>query len=256
MKIRLLLVFLLVTLVSTTGWAASDKAVQPAEFFQPSSQTLYKQLKIALDFLDETAVGLGLKLRDVRISPVIRTEEWYEYPLEVGFGCGESNIPLFLKKSLGFSFADSKLGFDAICVSVSAENFPDGSPMLSVALNGKLWYGRLGSNMEALSAHNASIVSAFSRLFKVTTMTPQIRKKSTGGDDPLLGGQTWLTNLRIDRDNRIQMTGYALDAKQVTALGEELYKCGSFDEVFICNYSRNTYEKVPVYRFDITAKVR
>ncbi|MEW6712707.1 MAG: PilN domain-containing protein, partial [Candidatus Riflebacteria bacterium] len=85
------------------------------------------------------------------------------------------------------------------------------------------------------------------------TFTPQVRKAVLGGG----AGErkTWLTNLRIDGDNRVQFTGYALDAKEVTRLGEELFKSGAFIEVFLSNMNKNVYEKVPVWRFDFSAKI-
>lgn len=237
-------------------WAAPEKAAPSAEFFQLSNQALYKQLRIALDHIDDTATGLELKLSDVRISPLIRAEQWYEYPLECGLVCDETTLPLFLKKLFGFSFADGKLGFGAISISTTAESHPDGVPLLSATLNAKYLVGRLDPNAGTLAAHSAIVVSAFSRLFKLTTMTPQVRRRVDKAENQLRGGKTWLTNIRVDMDHRVQMTGYALDAKQVTALGEDLYSCGSFDEVFICSYSKNVYEKVPVYRFDIVAKLK
>ena len=245
----------LCVLLSFPALAAQEKKADSGEFVQPANQVLYKQLRIALDSISDTAGGLGLRLNDVRISPIIRSEEWLEYPLELSVTCSEKNLPGFLRKVLGFGFADGKLDGGAITLSVLAERAPDHSPLLFATINSRLMVGRIEGSRKSIDAHNAALVNAFTSLFNRTTMTPQIRRKS---EDPALqplGGRCWLTNVRIDNDQRVQITGYALDAKDVTAFGDELYKCGSFDEVSICNYNRNTYEKVPVYRFDIVAKI-
>ncbi|MDD3063182.1 MAG: hypothetical protein PHX50_10205 [Massilibacteroides sp.] len=100
---------------------------------------------------------------------------------------------------------------------------------------------------------NQQIIRAVKSLLKITTFTPQVSKKIKGGG--VGSGKTWITNLRIDSDNRFLFSGYALDAKQVTQLGEEFLKSGSFIEVSLSNMNKNVFEKVPVWRFEITAKV-
>lgn len=83
----------------------------------------------------------------------------------------------------------------------------------------------------------------------------------------------WITNLRIDSDRRVQMTGYACaeegkdgapasgkKAERLT-LGiqnfiKELQNHQHFDEVFLTNANKNTYEKATVWRFDVTCRIK
>ncbi|MBI3037797.1 PilN domain-containing protein [bacterium] len=76
----------------------------------------------------------------------------------------------------------------------------------------------------------------------------------------------WLTNLRIDSDRRVQMTGIAAakpedkEGKRLTvgiqSFINQLQGHGFFEEVFLTNANKNQFEKAPVMRFDITCRVK
>jgi len=88
----------------------------------------------------------------------------------------------------------------------------------------------------------------------------------------------WITNLRIDSDRRVQMTGYACaedvnkqppvtnpnaptDPKVrltqgIQAYLQQLQGNSYFEEVFLTQANKNTYEKRPVWRFDINCKIK
>lgn len=76
----------------------------------------------------------------------------------------------------------------------------------------------------------------------------------------------WLTNLRIDSDRRVTMSGYACEEEGKKSTGQisrglqnfimQLQDNGKFDEVFLNNANKNTYEKAPVWRFDITCRIK
>ena len=85
----------------------------------------------------------------------------------------------------------------------------------------------------------------------------------------------WLTNLRIDSDRRVQMTGYACseEASKENApegatkkderltLGiqnylKQLQDHQYFEDVYLTQANKNTYEKAPVWRFDITCRIK
>ncbi|MFZ2960559.1 MAG: PilN domain-containing protein [Candidatus Ozemobacteraceae bacterium] len=80
----------------------------------------------------------------------------------------------------------------------------------------------------------------------------------------------WITNLRIDTDRRVQIAGYACaenqekaDAKggQRLTVGiqnfiKQLQEHSYFEEVFLSNANKNIYEKAPVWRFDITCRIK
>ncbi|MBP7634798.1 PilN domain-containing protein [Candidatus Ozemobacteraceae bacterium] len=76
----------------------------------------------------------------------------------------------------------------------------------------------------------------------------------------------WITSIRIDSDRRVQLTGYACSdqpdkkADRLT-LGiqnfiKELQSHSYFEEVFLSNANKNTFEKAPVWRFDITCRIK
>lgn len=76
----------------------------------------------------------------------------------------------------------------------------------------------------------------------------------------------WITNLRIDSDRRVQVTGYACEEEGKKSTGQltrgiqnfikQLQGHSYFEEVFLSNANKNTYEKVPVWRFDITCRIK
>jgi len=76
----------------------------------------------------------------------------------------------------------------------------------------------------------------------------------------------WITNLRIDSDRRVQITGYACAENQektsvrltkgIQDFIKQLQGHSFFEDVFLTNANKNTYEKVPVWRFDITCRIK
>jgi hypothetical protein len=187
-------------------------------------------------------------------------EQWYEIPMELGWmGTQDTLVPLF-EKMLAYSFAGTRLTHAAINISVSAESI-DNKPVLAISSLERLMCfsktrNKLNENPSevwiSVSKRNQQIIRALRTMLQTTTFTPQVGKKVLGGG--IGQGKTWITNLRLDSDNRLHFTGYGIDAKQVTRLGEELLKSGSFTEVYLSSMTKNVYEKVPVWRFDFTAK--
>jgi Tfp pilus assembly protein PilN len=79
----------------------------------------------------------------------------------------------------------------------------------------------------------------------------------------------WLTNLRIDSDRRVQINGYASPEEGKTGAKDtgrltrgiqdfivQLQGHPHFDEVFLSNATKTTYEKVSVWRFDISCRIK
>jgi len=215
----------------------------------------YKNTRAALDYIADTLNVPGVKYSDARVSPMIRAEEWYEIPLEIGFLTTETKLVSTMDKLLSFSFADAQFVTPAIAVSVTADIVEgEGQPLLAVNLNTKMFCGAsTRENKETCLRGTRRFARALSNLLKLSTFKPQVPKMIAGGKTG--PGTTWLTNLRIDGDSRLQMTGYALDAKEVTRFGEALLTSGTFLEVYISSMNKNVFEKVPVWRFDIMAKI-
>lgn len=78
----------------------------------------------------------------------------------------------------------------------------------------------------------------------------------------------WLTNFRIDSDRRVQITAYSCneDGKEEPKEGGQLTKgiqnfiqelLGNeyFNEVFLTSATKNVYEKMPVWRFEINCRL-
>lgn len=259
---RFLLVFLFASLIVPGFVRAEDSqmniADDGAQVFTGRAE--YSNLRMCLDFVVDVMAGLDVKFNDVRVSPIIMSEQWYEMPIELCWlGTQDTLVPLF-EKLLAYSFAESRLAHNSINIAVSAET-RDGQPVLVVTsqekliCSGKVERGLKGNSSElwrSISKRNQQITRAIRSLLKVTTFTQQVSKKILGGE--IGQGKTWLTNLRLDSDNRLNLTGYGTDAKQVTRLGEELLKSGSFTEVYLTSMTKNVFEKVPVWRFDFSAK--
>lgn len=208
----------------------------------------YKIIKAGLDFLDETLSAPGVHFQELRMSPIVRWENGHELPLEVGvMALGEHLAPL-LKKIQEFRFAEARLVNRALTASVSAERV-EGGPLLVVTLNQALVVGEPTGRPD-VDAWNRRLIRVWEALLKVTGFEPLVKERKTVTEP---GRETWITNVRLDRDGRLQLTGYALSFKGATALGESLYKTGAVREVFLTALHRSAYEKVPVWRFDLVA---
>ena len=259
---RFLLAFLFAGLVFPGFVCGEDSqkniADNSAQVFTGRSE--YHNFRMCLDFVVDVMAGLDVRFNDVRVSPMIMAEQWYEVPMELGWlGTQETLVPLF-EKMLAYSFAGTRLAHGAINISVSAETL-DNQPVLAVSSQERLMcFGKAGNKLNensselwiSVSKRNQQIIRALRTMLQTTTFTPQVGKKVLGGG--IGQGKTWITNLRMDSDNRLHFTGYGIDAKQVTRLGEELLKSGSFTEVYLSSMTKNVYEKVPVWRFDFNAK--
>jgi hypothetical protein len=106
---------------------------------------------------------------------------------------------------------------------------------------------------KSVSKRNQQITRAIRSLLKITTFTPQVGQKIEGNE--IDKRKTWLTNLRLDSENHLQVVGYGLDPKQVTLLGKELFNSGSFVKVFLVSMTKINYKKTSVWRFEINAKI-
>lgn len=118
---------------------------------------------------------------------------------------------------------------------------------------------------------------------QVSSIEDEIRKlKQLSGASLLQWSQTfsnftsvvpkknvWITNLRIDTDRRVQMTAYSCndDGKEEPKEGGRLtkgiqefitalQKHDDFSDVFLTSATKNTYEKLPVWRFEISCRIR
>jgi hypothetical protein len=121
----------------------------------------------------------------------------------------------------------------------------------------------LQAQIEQLKQLSGATLLQWSEVFN--TMTSVVPKDSV-----------WITNLRIDSDRRVQMTGYACseDAKNAPAVPDpnkkdpirltlgiqnylqQLQSHQHFEEVFLTQANKNVYEKQPVWRFDITCRIK
>lgn len=76
----------------------------------------------------------------------------------------------------------------------------------------------------------------------------------------------WITNLRIDSDRRVQITGYSCLpegggkggqlTKGIQSFIADLQGNSTFNDIFLTSATKNTYEKKPVWRFDINCRVK
>lgn len=105
-------------------------------------QTESNQLKTVvpklLDSLEAIANKFDVKFQDIRISPLVRSEQWSELPVEIVILGTFNNIGNFLticEKRKIINLANG-----SITVSASSETDPKSkSPLLNVTLNGKVY---------------------------------------------------------------------------------------------------------------------
>lgn len=217
--------------------------------------SVFNEVSTAIEHLSDTFTSQYVTFQDLRISPTIRCEQWQEVPMEVSVLTPEDQIVPDLKKISQLQDKGKLFVAEAAYISVSAETLKvTGKPLLTVSLLTKLYFGNLSAN-SALSKGNERLANALSAILKYTSFTPQVKKGVSMGEKQLRG-KHWVTNVRIDNSGRIDMTGYAFDLKFVTKLGAELLKTKAFSEIYIKFASKNTYEKVPVWRFDMSGSIK
>ncbi len=79
----------------------------------------------------------------------------------------------------------------------------------------------------------------------------------------------WITNMRIDSDRRVNITAYSCneDGAEEPKTGGQLTKGiqqfiqslqghEHFEEVFLTNATKNIYEKMPVWRFEVNCRIK
>ncbi len=263
--LKRLLFAIALSVIFSSGVLLAEGSGKSCETQIFTGRSEYQNLRACLDFVTDVMTVANVKYNEVRVSPIVMSEQWYEFPLEFGWlGTQKDLVPVY-EKLLSHSFAGSRLAQNALNISCSAESNDKGEPFLVVTSQKRLicLTGAANSSKEndaqlwsSVFKQNQRSVKAIRSLVQITNFTPQVGKrieKNTG--EKIESKATWLTNLRIDGDKRVQITGYGLDSREVTKLGEELFKSGHFIEVFLTNMTRNVYEKVPVWRFDMVAKV-
>ncbi|MFZ2960560.1 MAG: type 4a pilus biogenesis protein PilO [Candidatus Ozemobacteraceae bacterium] len=91
-----------------------------------------------LDSTEAVANKFNLKFQDIRISPLVRAEQWSELPIEVGILGSYNDIAGFLYTMEKRKIANLAAG--SITITVSAETDPKTkSPLLSATLNAKVY---------------------------------------------------------------------------------------------------------------------
>ncbi len=240
------LIVLLITLFSCVAFGLAAEPASPSESLQWSPGE-FKKLKSTLEFENEALSQPDMKLQDVRISPLIRYERWYEIPIEIGFHTAEDGIVSFMKKAHAYSLANATLGHKAITISQTAETLPNGKQLLSVIVSQALVVGQA-----PLNRHSENLVKGLDQILRQTTFEPRVRR---GGGEVAKSAPHWITNLRIDSDLRFQITGYGLSLSAVTELAEKLFDSTIFIDVNLNSATRVVFEKQPIWRFDLVARV-
>lgn len=232
-------------------------SLPPEQTFSLTGVQVSQRVNLMLDSLYDACEATEVRFFDTRVAPVIRSELCYEVPIEIGVSCTEEKLVPFLQKIQRFSFDEMKFWMKSLSVSCSAEKAASGKPLLTVTLFSAVIFGVQRPD-EAVKTGNEALIAGLNGLFKHTGFTPQVAKRGEAFPLPEKnreGAGTWLTNLRIDGEFRAQLTGYSIDFKLVTRLGNDLAKAGNFSETFITSMNKNVYEKVSVFRFDLCGRV-
>jgi len=245
-------VLLMICLTATTAFAGPNPTEAITNLQQTSADTPQELTRLMLDLHLSYFERNALRLMDLRVSPMIVTETNFEVPVEMGFMLTEDRIlpalAAFEESSGGKMIASPR----AITLSVSAENMPDGTPLLSMTVLVTL-------HNDVKKGYDSSLKKAFEAFAKEATFSPQIGKNAEAAeqktDTAKSGSGIWVTNLRIDSDRRLQLTGYAAEPRMVNQFCREFEKTGVFSEMTLSSMNRNIYYKQPVMRFDVTGKV-
>ncbi|MBF0407840.1 MAG: hypothetical protein HQM10_10830 [Candidatus Riflebacteria bacterium] len=232
--------------------------VQVCASASESAQILgdFQKIRKAVDFVADSFLASETMLNDLRISPEFKSEACVVVPFEIGFISSEAELSRLMESILSYSQKDALLLQKGIYISVSAESLKSGQLSLSCVSGLELVYNFTGSS-ESLSASNAILLNAIKAILKEATFQPQIRKSidADSKKSKTVNETIWMTNFRIDNDLRFQLSGYSFLPKMITEFADKLIKAG-ISGVFISNMNKNTFEKVPVWRFDLTGSLK
>jgi len=242
----------MICLTITAVFAAPNPAEDIESLKQTYADTPQALTRLMLDLHLSYFERNVVRLMDMRVSPMIVAESHFEVPVEMSFMLTESQIPTaltaFEESSGGKMIASPR----AVNVSVSAESKPDGTPLLNMTV-----LATLHNNVKA--SYNSRLKQAFEAFSKVTTFTPQINDKkepaSENNAEATAGKSSWISNLRIDSDLRLQITGYAQEARMINQLCRAFEKTGIYSDMWLSSMTRNIYKKRPVMRFDIIGRL-
>jgi hypothetical protein len=212
------------------------------------------RIRPSLDYIFTEFSKAGIDLKDFRISPIILAEHFEEIPLELTIQMSEQSITQVFKKLDAFSGQNQRLLNQSLYISVSAEQNPEDNSLLFATLAEKLVLFSTGSSPKIDLPNHKLIGNFFKELLQITTFNQLVGQKQKIVTEKPHG--IWLTNLRIDNDRRMQITGYALSFEKMTAFATALENDTPATQVFLNSASKNTFNKVPVWRFDINARLQ
>jgi hypothetical protein len=179
----------------------------------------------------------------------------------------EKDIVPVLKAFASIRNDECRIVVKSMFIAASAESTAKREPLLAVVIHSRIIDGA-GFPGELRERRNQRFVRALEDLSMTTTFTPQVRRKilfpGPGGDPPkavrqiLEGSQGhWLTSFRIDPDDRVMFAGYTVEGqKDPAALREAFSNVSSFCELSPLTGDSSVYEKIPVRRFEWTARIR
>jgi len=212
------------------------------------------RLKEPLDYIFEEYVKADAAIYDLRISPIIRAEHSEEVPFETSMLMAQNSISHTLTRLAAFKAKNCRIITQSLNISLSAEQTAEGSALLAVTKSNKMML--FLSEKEAAQSNvpdNSLLSDFFDQLLKLTTFNALVDKKGNAIDTNL--HKVWLTNLHIDSDRRVQITGYAFTSNDLTSFAAALESDTNMSQVFIHSASSNAYNKFPIWRFDLTGKI-
>lgn len=228
-QIKLIIVIISITILFTSTVTANDPA---------------RAVREAVKLINNNLENNSIIVNDIRIAPPIRTETTTEIPVEWSLMSTQNNLPSIFTAIEQTKENNQINVVNGINIAASAQKSETNDTYLSVTLS----MVSIQTDEEKSAVQKRSYKPSINKMLSVTTFNPLVRGSILSKEG------TWLTNYRMDLDNRLQMTGWASDIKQINKLCSALEKSEKFSDVWISNISRNTYEKKVVFRFDITAR--
>lgn len=118
---------------------AIEKLTEDKNKLQMDSNQMSTVVPKLLDSIEAIANKYEVKFTDIRISPLVRAEQWSELPVEIGLQGAFQNIGNFLVVCEKRKIINLAAG--SITISVSAEPDPKskGGLLLTVTLNAKVY---------------------------------------------------------------------------------------------------------------------
>ncbi|MFC1746594.1 hypothetical protein ACFL35_21560, partial [Candidatus Riflebacteria bacterium] len=204
----------------------------------------FENLKKADDFIYKLMHKMEARIHEFKVENPILEENHKSYPVSLAFQtCLTEKIPKLLR--FMESFKPVMISFRPLALSLSPTGMiqpEDGRVFVSCHMFFNLNQGPGVKKLPSILKRNL-----LKSILKKTGFKPGVSRAGKA-----LGVAHWLTNLRIDSDNRMSVSAITFKTKDVFSFCKFLQKEKGSSSIFLSQFTAGRMSKRPIWRFEIS----